>query len=173
MKYALLLILTVLPNSEIALAGKTITGHDMIIKIIIKAAKAAGVPANVLVSMCYNESTFDSLALNKNDGNEDSVGVCQLQLTTAKEVIKKLGNLIQYDDYGLYIPELGKKDLYDPRINSAIAAFYLKSLIKRYGTVDKAIVAYNLGHYSPNYTKYIIKVKNIMKFMKKAVINVR
>lgn len=118
-----------------------------IIKIITKSAVANNIPAKVLLSVCYVESNFKVNALHIDDGTDDSIGLCQIQPRTARSVGFKYSKI----------------RLYEPKYNTYYAAKYLRTLVIKYGTIDKAIVAYNLGHYSSTYKKYLNKVHKAMK----------
>jgi soluble lytic murein transglycosylase-like protein len=87
-------------------------------------------PPNLLPSICYVESKYNPKAIHLDDGPEDSLGVCQLHLSTARLMGFK-----------------GKKsDLLNPEINIKYAGKYLKhQLIRYHGDVNKAIIAYNKG----------------------------
>lgn len=88
-------------------------------------------PANLLSSICYVESHYNPNALHKDDGDSNSVGLCQVKLKTAKWLGFK-GN---------------EKQLLKPEINAYYAAKYLQYLLKRYhGNITKAIIAYNRGN---------------------------
>jgi len=150
MKYVILLGALILLSS-ISTASETI-GNGQYIKYIRENAKLFAIPELTLLSICYVESKFFPKALHKDDGHGDSIGICQVKQATASW----LANL-----------KVSKRSLYDPKINSFYAAAYLRNQINRYHSINKAIVAYNLGHYSPNYTVYLNKVKKASKFLKR------
>lgn len=78
------------------------------------------------------ESHYDVKAINVDDGNSSSVGVCQVKLSTAK-----------------YLGFSGTEvQLQDPSINVMYAGLYLHRQLRRYrGDVRKAIASYNAGTY--------------------------
>jgi len=87
-------------------------------------------PSNLLSSLCYIESTHRVDAVRADDGGQDSLGICQLHLTTA-QMMGFRGTVEQ---------------LMNPKYNIKYAAKYLQKQIKRYnGDVYKAISAYNMG----------------------------
>ena len=100
-------------------------------------------PAGLLESLCYVESTHKITAIHHDDGGEDSLGVCQVQHTTAK-----------------YLGFKGTtKQLMDPKTNIHYAAKYLAKQIKRYNSVSRGIIAYNRGNARNLITsKYLDKV---------------
>lgn len=104
-------------------------------------------PPKLLQSVCWIESKHKITAVHKDDGGEDSVGICQLHYSTAKWLGFK-GS---------------EKELYDPKINIRYAAKYLKYNLKRYkGNLHKAITAYNRGN-----ARSLLKSKYSEKVMKK------
>lgn len=100
-------------------------------------------PPNLLSSLCYVESTHNIKALHRDDGNSNSVGVCQVKLKTAQWLGFK-GT---------------EKQLMDPTTNIYYAAKYLAWQKRRYNSVTKAIIAYNIGNANNlTRTKYSDKV---------------
>lgn len=100
-------------------------------------------PAGLLESLCFVESAHKVAAVHYDDGGTNSVGICQIKLSTAKG----LG----------YVGT--EKGLYDARTNINYAAKYLAKQIKRYNSTTKGIIAYNVGH-AGNFqtTQYSTKV---------------
>lgn len=88
-------------------------------------------PPNLLNAVCWVESKHVATAIHKDDGNSDSLGICQIKYKTAKEMGFK-----------------GRaKDLFNARVNIQFAAKFLAFQIKRYhGNINKALVAYNRGN---------------------------
>lgn len=94
------------------------------------ASTAFDLPNNLLASVCYIESHYDANAMRHDDGNGDSLGLCQIKLQTAK--------LMGFNGTA--------KQLMNPIVNSHYAAKYLSHQLIRYnGNVTKALVAYNMG----------------------------
>ena len=126
-----------------------------VIAILTNAAQAAGVSAQLLVSMCFYESSFKNI-IRHQDGNHTSVGICQVQLPAAQDVDK----------------DIRMVDLLNMEINAYVAATYLRQRIDKFnGRVWCGVSAYNKGvrnvecprvdtHYSSKYTD---KVRHIMK----------
>ena len=85
----------------------------------------------MLESVCWVESKHKITAIHKNDGDSDSLGVCQIKLKTAKWLGFK-GN---------------SEELMDPENNIKYAGKYLAKQINRYkGNTKKAVIAYNRGN---------------------------
>jgi len=111
--------------------------------LFISAATQFSLPPGLLDSLCYVESKHDIKAIHFNDGGSNSVGICQIKRSTAK-------------DLGFKGTE---EDLMKPEINIYYAAAYLNHQIKRYGQIEKAVIAYNQGHAGKlTNTKYSKKV---------------
>lgn len=103
-------------------------------------------PSNLLSSLCFVESAHKPNAIHKDDGNSNSLGICQIKLATAK-------------DLGFKGTE---QELMNPKTNIHYAGKYLKHQIIRYkGSTIKAIIAYNRGNAGTLIkTKYSSKVIN-------------
>lgn len=93
--------------------------------------KEFNLPVGVLAATCFIESSYRVNAIHKDDGNGDSLGVCQVKLATAKWMGFK-GT---------------EKQLMKPEINVYYAAKYLKYQLKRYdNNIPRALTAYNRGN---------------------------
>lgn len=133
MKY-LTLILILIPTA--AIPSDVVPGIEAVV----------GLPAGLLGAICTVESGMNPNAVHKNDGKGDSLGLCQIKLSTARLVGFK-GT---------------KKQLMNAKVNAFYAAKYLKKQIKRYhGDFAKAVTAYNQGTtYSNGGSIYMTKVFN-------------
>lgn len=115
---------------------------------LMLAASYYGLPAGMLQAVCTVESGLNPQALHRDDGHSNSVGLCQIKLKTAQW----MG--YHQDEHGLY----------DPATNALYSARYLKHLLTRYaGNEEKAVAAYNAGHYracgkAACNSKYVAKV---------------
>lgn len=123
--------------------------------LFILATTSFNLPTGLLSSICFIESGHDINAIHHDDGTTDSLGVCQVQLPTARTVGFK-GTA---------------KELMKPEVNTIVAAAYLKHQIDRYnGDIKRAVISYNIGSAKDlTSTKYQIKVyrhweKNRMAF---------
>lgn len=118
---------------------------NTLVMSFILAAHTYHLPPKLLDSICFIESSYNVNAIHKDDGAHSSLGVCQVQLPTARTVGFK-GT---------------EKDLMDPSTNIMVAAAVLRYQLDRYnGNAQKAVIAYNYGHAPKNltYTAYQIKV---------------
>jgi soluble lytic murein transglycosylase-like protein len=126
--------------------------HDAIDKIVTNAAKKAGVPAELLIAICWSESRYRINLPEPLDGSTPSYGICQVKLETAQDMdrIFKLKRSATEDR------------LRDPSTNAFYAAKYLKYQLKRYNyNWRQAIAAYNMGSYykhRPN-VQYVTKIE--------------
>lgn len=107
---------------------------------IIAEAESKGIDPAIIFAMAFKESGYDTDAIGDN-GN--SYGLLQVQPRWHYERMQKLGCT----------------DLLDPYQNVTVAVDYLCELLNRYGSIDKALTAYNRGHYSGTITQY---AKSIM-----------
>lgn len=117
---------------------------NTIAALFITATTAFGLPPGLLSSLCYVESGHNISAIHHDDGSRrDSLGVCQIQLRTARTVGFK-GTT---------------KELMDPKVNIIVAAAILKTQINRYNSVKRGVIAYNIGNAKNlTTTKYQVKV---------------
>jgi soluble lytic murein transglycosylase-like protein len=101
------------------------------------------IPANLLSSLCYVESTHKIDAIHYNDGKGNSVGICQIKLKSAKQM--GFGGT--------------EKQLMNPKTNIYYAAKFLNYQIKRYHSVQRGVIAYNKGNArSLTTSEYQVKV---------------
>lgn len=100
----------------------------------ITTSSALGLPQGLLSAMCWAESGHRPSAVHHDDGNGDSLGICQIKIATAK--------LMGFT---------GTRDqLMDPMVNIKYAAKYLRKQLKRYsGNSPMAVSAYNAGTFVP------------------------
>jgi len=95
-----------------------------------QASQTFNLPPKLLESVCFIETRHDITAVHEDDGGANSVGVCQVKLTTARWL-------------GFKGTEIG---LLDPKVNIYFAAKYLKYQHTRYKNIQRALVAYNRGN---------------------------
>lgn len=94
----------------------------------------------IVLAMIWQESRWNADAVG--DGG-DSLGLMQIQPRWHSGRMEKLGC----------------EDLLDPYDNVVVGIDYLAESIRRYdGDVDKALVAYNQGHYKGTITEYALDV---------------
>lgn len=93
------------------------------------ASTEFNLPLGLLDAICFVESSHRPHVINRDDGKGDSVGICQVQLRTAR-----------------YLGYRGtERGLLGEGTNILYAAKYLRYQLDRYGDLDKAIAAYNAG----------------------------
>ena len=102
---------------------------------IIAEAEAHGIDPAIIFAMAFKESTYRTDAVG--DGG-NSYGLLQVQPRWHYERMQKLGCT----------------DLLDPYQNVTVAIDYLCELLNKYGDMDKALTAYNRGHYAGTVTQY-------------------
>lgn len=88
------------------------------------------IPDDLLSSVCYVESTHNIKAYHAHDGKGNSVGICQIKLSTARML-------------GFRGTE---RQLRNPETNIFYAGKYLQHNLIRYNDISKAVIAYNQGH---------------------------
>lgn len=116
----------------------------MLALLFAAASRNFGLPPNLLDSLCFVESSHRITAIHEDDGNSDSLGVCQIKFETAQWL-------------GF---EGTADDLMDPSVNIYYAAKFLSYQLKRYrGQTEKAVIAYNRGNAAGvTRTSYSVKV---------------
>lgn len=102
---------------------------------IVEQSHANGIPPQVVMAMIYKESTY--IADNIGD-NGNSYGLMQIQPRWHYE----------------RMTDLGCTELLDPYQNVTVGIDYLAELLNKYGDIEKALTAYNRGHYSGTVTEY-------------------
>lgn len=96
------------------------------------ATQTFHLPKGLISALCFTESSHHVDAIHTDDGNGNSVGVCQVKLATAQTLGFK-GT---------------EAELMVPETNIHYAAKYLSKQLKRYqGDITKAVPAYNAGSY--------------------------
>lgn len=139
--------------------------HYLVIKDIIWAADKVDVPRELLLALCWGESSFRTDAdLNHMDHGSVSYGTCQVKLETA-EWMDKLYH---------HKAKATVSRLQNVKINAFYAAKYLQYQLIRYdGDWKKAVDAYNAGSAqhvkSGKETKYVRKVTKNTAFIHKHI----
>lgn len=120
---------------------------ELLSTIFLAASLQYNLPPKLLDAVCYIESHYDVKAIHHDDGGEDSLGVCQVKLSTAR-----------------FLGFTGtQKQLMKPQINAKYAAKYLRYQLTHYDdNTEKAIISYNRGNAKGlTRTKYSIKVLKV------------
>lgn len=103
--------------------------------LFVAMSQAFNLPQGALSALCFTESNHDTEVTHYDDGNGNSIGICQIKLSTAR--------LMGFRG--------SEDDLKNPSINILYAGAYLRRNMRRYnGDVYKAIASYNSGTYRPD-----------------------
>ena len=86
--------------------------------------------AALLAAVIYEESKFHADARS----SSGAIGLMQLLPETAKGIALRTGG-----------SRFRVDDLYDPELNVRYGSWYLRHLLDKYGTVERALAAYNGG----------------------------
>lgn len=113
---------------------------------IVRESRENGLDPMLVVALIRTESSFNPYAVS----HVGALGLMQVMPDTGKYLSKRL-NI-----------ELGTRthNLYDPETNVAMGTAYLADLIQRFGSVDRALVAYNAG---PGNAKRILAKPDVKK----------
>ena len=109
---------------------------------IIETAKVNGIDPAIIFAIAHRESNYKADVIGDNGA---SVGLMQVQPYW----------------HGERMERLGCSNLLDPFQNVTVAVDYLVELLTRYKTIDKALTAYNKGHYAGTVTEYAEAVLNL------------
>lgn len=96
---------------------------------VVKYSEEYGVPAELVLAVIKAESGFDSSAKS----SAGAIGLMQLLPSTYEWLAEKLG------DTPISLA------LYDPDTNIKYGVYYLKYLHSKFGTWERALIAYNWG----------------------------
>ena len=97
---------------------------------IVAAAKQHGYDPYFVAGLIETESSFNNVAVSPAGAR----GLLQLTPGTAAELADELG-----------VPWKGSKSLHDPGTNLRLGLYYLQKLESRFGNLDLALAAYNMG----------------------------
>ena len=98
--------------------------------IVREESNKCGYDWELILAIIRTESKFDVQAKS----NKGAIGLMQVMPNTAKWLSPRLGL-----KYG------GLSSLYDPRYNVKLGTHYLYMMHQRFGTIEKALAAYNRG----------------------------
>ena len=113
--------------------------------LLYKACEEIGIQYELALAIIWQETDFRNIT---GDGG-NSIGYMQVQPRWHRERMERLG----------------VTDLSDPYSNFLVGLDYLSELIDRYGSTEKALVAYNQGEFKGTVTEYaksVLKYKNIL-----------
>lgn len=97
--------------------------------IVVKYASEYSVPEELVFAVIKVESNFDPDTVS----SAGAMGLMQMLPSTYKWLTSKLGD------------EFSEEDLFDPETNIKYGTYYLQYLYSRFGSWEKAIIAYNWG----------------------------
>ena len=98
--------------------------------IVVAHARNYDLDPALLAAVIYRESKFRADAVS----DSGAIGLMQLLPETAKGIATYTGGA-----------RFRVRDLYDPELNVRYGSFYLRRLIRKYGSVELALAAYNAG----------------------------
>jgi hypothetical protein len=157
MKYLIILLLfssNLVHSDEIRINQKNFN----IVQDIIDSADKVGVPREILLAICWKESSFRNKGVTHKDGPTLSHGVCQLKYETAQWMDDLYKNSIK----------VTPARLENSRINSLYAAQYLHYQLKHHhGDWASSVDAYNKGNVINVNSKYVKDVMSNYKVIKK------
>jgi soluble lytic murein transglycosylase len=112
---------------------------------IVREAQRNNVDPMLVIALIRCESSFNNYAVS----HVGAMGLMQVMPETGKYLADKAGF------------RLGRStNLYDSETNIELGTAYLADLIQRFGSIEKALVAYNAG---PGLAKRILAKKDIRK----------
>jgi len=97
---------------------------------ILRVSDTYEISPQMIIALIETESSFDKNAISE----KGAVGLMQVLPSTAADVARDLK--IEWE---------GDHQLHDPELNIEMGACYLNQLIDRFGDVDLALAAYNMG----------------------------
>ncbi|MGI9149046.1 MAG: transglycosylase SLT domain-containing protein [Chloroflexota bacterium] len=98
--------------------------------VVELAAKARGVDPLLFTSLMHQESEFDPYA----ESVARAKGLTQIVPQTASEIAAALG-----------VKDFQQEDLFHPKQNIQFGAYYFAARLKRNGSIERALAAYNAG----------------------------
>lgn len=112
---------------------------------IVREAHANGLDPLLVVAVIRSESSFNNFAVS----GVGAMGLMQMMPDTGSWLAKQRGSAWHSKNY-----------LFDSELNVELGCAYLASLIDRFGTVEKALVAYNAG---PGLAKKILAQRTLRR----------
>jgi soluble lytic murein transglycosylase-like protein len=159
------------PFSIDILLGRKWVFMIAITAIIMAAAAQVGVPGELLLAICKQESALTNVVVPM-DGFSSSFGICQLKESTVRHLgfrgeasgplvfTKKKGFRGDLEPYGK------PHGLMNPRVNAHYAALILKQNLERYnGDWMMATASYNSGTYRPTKIKKYLGCPRNLKYI--------
>ncbi|GIW46682.1 MAG: hypothetical protein KatS3mg078_0559 [Deltaproteobacteria bacterium] len=99
-------------------------------RLIREECEISGIDPLLVLALIHVESGFNPQAIS----SKGAIGLMQVMPKTARSVADEMGISIN-----------GIKSLYNPVINVRLGIYYISQLINRFESVEKALMAYNMG----------------------------
>ncbi|EDP74860.1 transglycosylase SLT domain-containing protein [Hydrogenivirga sp. 128-5-R1-1] len=124
---------------------------DKLFTIVNRSAELAELDPMLIVAVIHIESSWNICAVS----SKGAIGLMQITLPTAK----------------IFDPYITQLELFDPYVNINIGSLYLGALVKYYGNIYNALLAYNAGprraHYPQEAHRYALKVIGVYKKLRR------
>jgi soluble lytic murein transglycosylase len=106
---------------------------------IVREAEANGLDPLLVVAVIRTESAFNAYAVS----GVGAMGLMQMMPTTGSSLATRRGTTLRH-----------RQTLFDAELNIELGTAYLASLLREFGTVEAALLAYNGG---PSYARRVIR----------------
>ena len=106
---------------------------------IVREAEANGVDPLLVVAVIRTESAFNAYAVS----GVGAMGLMQMMPTTGSLLATQRGTAIRH-----------RQTLFDAELNIELGTAYLAALLREFGTVEAALLAYNGG---PSYARRVLR----------------
>ena len=106
---------------------------------IVREAEANGLDPLLVVAVIRTESAFNAYAVS----GVGAMGLMQMMPTTGSFLATRRGTTLRH-----------RQTLFDAELNIELGTAYLASLLREFGTVEAALLAYNGG---PSYARRVIR----------------
>ena len=106
---------------------------------IVREAEANGLDPLLVVAVIRAESSFNAYAVS----GVGAMGLMQMMPTTGSFLATQRGTTLRH-----------RQTLFDAELNIELGTAYLASLLREFGTVEAALLAYNGG---PSYARRVLR----------------
>jgi soluble lytic murein transglycosylase len=131
-------------TEAVSRSGMTEVAQRRLAVAIVREAHANGVDPLLVVAVIRNESSFNNYAVS----GVGAMGLMQMMPDTGTWLANRKGMTFR------------KNNLFDSELNVELGTAYLAQLIAEFGSVDRALVAYNAG---PGLAKRILQSRDSRK----------
>lgn len=119
------------------LSNGRLKGDDLLqtSRLLYGLSRSTGIDPLLVLAVVSVESQGNPWAVGRFRSGAESgaVGLMQIKLTTAQGVAQKMGQWV------------GSRDLLRPDMNLLYGTAYLLQMVQRYGSLEKGLIAYNIG----------------------------